>query len=67
MNEAFSLCDVYYFCGCCGGDIDVDGDIEDWCRLCEEHVLSEGALWNRTFYAQWKRPCPYQPIEIDVD
>jgi hypothetical protein len=60
--EPLRICDTdEWYCGCCGYEIEVDGDIEAWCRLCLEHVRPEGMAppWERTFQAQWNRPCPY--------
>lgn len=58
------ICDTDgWFCGCCGDEIEVDGDIEPWCRLCAEHVAQDGAPWNATFAAQHGRPCPYGVVD----
>lgn len=44
------------FCGCCGNE--TDGG--DWCRKCRSHVAKTGTMYERTFYAQNGRECPYQ-------
>lgn len=43
------------FCGCCGCDLGSG----DWCRDCTRHIATNGAPWERTYYAQFKVECPY--------
>jgi hypothetical protein len=55
-----------HFCGCCGRDIRPPSrgrrvPIDSfWCVRCEDHVLDDGAPWDRTYEASTGRPCPYQ-------
>lgn len=44
------------YCGCCGNRC---SGTALWCGRCEKHVLPAGALWDRTWYAQKKEPCPF--------
>lgn len=52
------------FCGCCGNGIGRSTRSDpDWCRRCKPHVRTYPASlppWERTYYAQHKRDCPYQ-------
>lgn len=52
-----------HFCGCCGHEISATRPVDsDWCGLCESHLdpLTSMASWNRTYFAQFGKPCPYQ-------
>lgn len=44
-------------CGCCGRP---KAENEIWCVDCKEHVAVSGALWNRTYLAQFGEDCPFQ-------
>lgn len=44
------------YCGCCGREI---GPFEDWCRDCTKHVLNEGPLHEKTYFAQFSVECPF--------
>ncbi len=55
------------YCGCCGNTCSQS----DWCNRCLDHVKPQRKLallsfcgyylpdWERTFYAQHERNCPY--------
>lgn len=47
------------FCGCCGRE----SGMHDWCKRCVAHILPQRfgfAAWDRTYYAQHQRDCPFQ-------
>jgi hypothetical protein len=45
-----------HYCGCCGTrEI---GEAALWCAPCGRHVAKDGALWDRTYFAQFGQPCP---------
>jgi hypothetical protein len=46
------------FCGCCGGRLESQTDI--WCKSCSRHVSRDLRFWEATYYAQHKRPCPFE-------
>lgn len=33
-----------------------------WCIKCAAHVLPDGEPWNRTYYAQHRKLCPYNDL-----
>ena len=48
------------FCGCCGRQIKSDY----WCKDCVKHLLPRkgrcvNGPWDRTYYAQYNKNCPY--------
>lgn len=47
------------FCGCCGRETNLVNDY--WCSDCDSHVIKRHAVapHNRTYFAQFKKPCPY--------
>ena len=53
------------FCGCCGRQIKLGYKyVYQWCKECKEHLLpKEGRCvsgpWDRTYYAQYGKDCPY--------
>lgn len=49
-------------CGCCGNPVGFVRDQFDreWCKNCEGHVLSYGQMYDRTYFAQFNRECPYE-------
>ncbi len=58
-----------YFCGCCGDTLPTQTAI--WCTKCEFHVLPPRrgctpgfGLEDRTWFAQYGGPCPYQIEEL---
>lgn len=52
-----------HFCGCCGEQIGA-GTRSDpsWCARCKPHIkgYTDAPLWDRTYFAQHKQPCPFQ-------
>lgn len=51
-----------FCCGCCGRPFTGnDAETLIWCDDCEPHVLRSGSLWMRTWYAQHKELCPFDP------
>jgi hypothetical protein len=50
-----------HYCGCCGAV--ETGERWLWCYRCERHVLKDKPggppMWERTFEAQFGKPCPY--------
>lgn len=48
------------YCGCCGTEI---SNYDIWCKRCKSHVIPSSEyynVWDRTFLAQFGKPCPYQ-------
>ena len=58
--------DEQEYCGCCGNEIIGFGP-GWWCRRCMTHVEHGRRVpaWDRTFFAQHKRDCPYQVPTTD--
>ena len=52
------------YCGCCGSKR--VGELEDWCAACKEHVAKGGSLWDRTYFAQHDKPCPFTQGSFEV-
>ena len=48
------------YCGCCGRELDGNSDL--WCKRCAEHVHPDRGvrLWDRTYFAQHGKYCPFQ-------
>lgn len=44
-------------CGCCGREI---GETQIWCADCDRHIAKHGELWDRTYWAQYGKACPFQ-------
>jgi len=48
------------YCGCCGRR---SGEGSDptffWCAKCRKHVLDYGPPWEKTYYAQRGKDCPF--------
>lgn len=43
-------------CGCCGRET-----IGEWCLRCRQHILKAPLPpWDRTYFAQFKRFCPFR-------
>ena len=50
------------FCGCCGRSIPYG----EWCLKCSQHLLPEKSHlppWERTYFAQHGKDCPFQDEE----
>ena len=52
------------YCGCCGRQILIVEDEEDWCGYCRKHVRAQLlyghiAPWERTYLAQFGQECPF--------
>ncbi len=45
------------YCGCCGRDIE---ERAMWCGDCLSHVTNTGPFWDRTYYGQFERTCPFE-------
>lgn len=55
------------YCGCCGQQNDTD---IFWCDDCYTHLdFSQKSynkhLWERTYYAQYEKPCPFANIPLE--
>jgi hypothetical protein len=54
------------FCGCCGASLARGRPDDDWCTPCKKHIAPvvlqgvRNAPWDRTYFAQFKKDCPYQ-------
>ncbi|MFR9807092.1 hypothetical protein ACL02T_33065 [Pseudonocardia sp. RS010] len=51
------------YCGCCGTELGRSTRSDpDWCKRCLPHIKrhTEAPLWERTYFAQHKRDCPFQ-------
>ena len=51
------------FCGCCGEQIGAGSTTDTlWCKRCKPHTkgYTDAAAWDRTYFAQHKKPCPFQ-------
>lgn len=46
----------FWGCGCCGREI---GEIAEWCKDCEKHVTKAVDPWDRTYFAQFNKGCPF--------
>lgn len=59
------------YCGCCGNEIGNSTRSDPhWCQRCLPHIKRHtwAPPWERTFFAQHKRDCPYQvPIAAALD
>lgn len=42
------------YCGCCGNPC-----VGDWCCGCASHVTRWGPPWERTYFAQHDKECPF--------
>ena len=50
------------YCGCCGNEIPYG----EWCLKCSRHLVPERrglAPWDRTYFAQFAKACPYEETE----
>lgn len=58
--------EVRNYCGCCARVIRGVGALlsAEWCRDCSLHVAKEGQAYDRTYFAQTGRECPYQDGEV---
>lgn len=59
------------YCGCCGNEIGQGPRSDpDWCSRCQSHIkgYTWAPPWERTFFAQHKRDCPFQvPTAEEAD
>lgn len=47
-----------WYCGCCGGRLESQTHV--WCKPCSKHVGKDLQLWEATYFAQYKKPCPFE-------
>jgi len=46
-----------WYCGCCGGELESQGDI--WCARCKPHI-DKNARWEEgTWFGQHNEDCPF--------
>ncbi len=61
--ECGSFVDHTDHCGCCGVEISAD----QWCARCKRHLLANHLPpWERTWFAQFGKQCPYDPYPTEV-